>query len=198
MRDYPAPVTPVRDSGSAPRDGSASRRRKGVAQPLPSGQPGRMAALPSGTVTLLFTDIEGSTRLWESQPVQMHAALVRHDLLVRSAVEAAGGYVFKTVGDAFCVAFPTAASGSRVRCTRNTHSLGRAGPNTRRSRPGWRCIPASALNATATTSVRRSTGSRVSKRSDTADRCCCRAPRSPCSVTTDPKACSCATWASTG
>ena len=70
-----------------------------------------MATLPSGTVTLLFTDIEGRTRLWEAQPDPMHAALVRHDVLVRSAVEAAGGYVFKTVGDAFCVAFPTAASG---------------------------------------------------------------------------------------
>ena len=72
-----------------------------------------MAALPSGTVTLLFTDIEGSTRLWESQPVQMHAALVRHDLLVRSAVEATGGYVFKTVGDAFCVRVPD--GGERAR-----------------------------------------------------------------------------------
>jgi predicted ATPase/class 3 adenylate cyclase len=73
-------------------------------------QTDQMVALPSGTVTLLFTDIEGSTRLWESQPEAMQAALVRHDLLVRSAVEAAGGYVFKTVGDAFCVAFPTAIS----------------------------------------------------------------------------------------
>ena len=70
-----------------------------------------MAVPPSGMVTLLFTDIEGSTRLWESQPDEMHDALQRHDAVVRSAVEAAGGYVFKTVGDAFCVAFATAASG---------------------------------------------------------------------------------------
>ena len=67
-----------------------------------------MASVPSGTVTLLFTDIEGSTRLWESHPTLMRAALERHDNLVRAAVEAAGGYVFKTVGDAFCVAFATA------------------------------------------------------------------------------------------
>src|SRR5579864_4032276 len=62
---------------------------------------------PSGTVTLLFTDIEGSTALWETQPEAMAAALARHDELVRGAVEPAGGHVFKTVGDAFCVAFWT-------------------------------------------------------------------------------------------
>jgi predicted ATPase/class 3 adenylate cyclase len=70
-----------------------------------------MPALPSGVVTLLFTDIEGSTRLWETEPVGMRAALERHDRIVRDAAESAGGYVFKTVGDAFCVAFATAGAG---------------------------------------------------------------------------------------
>lgn len=56
----------------------------------------------------MFTDIEGSTRLWEEHPVEMQVALARHDELVRSIVEKADGYVFKTVGDAFCVAFATA------------------------------------------------------------------------------------------
>ncbi|HXW86935.1 MAG TPA: adenylate/guanylate cyclase domain-containing protein [Streptosporangiaceae bacterium] len=65
------------------------------------------ARIPSGTVTLLFTDIEGSTRLWEAEPAPMTAALQRHDAIVRSAVEDASGYVFKTVGDAFCAAFST-------------------------------------------------------------------------------------------
>jgi class 3 adenylate cyclase len=64
----------------------------------------------SGRVTLLFTDIEGSTALWEREPARMRDALRRHDELVRDAVEAVGGYVFKTVGDAFCVAFATADS----------------------------------------------------------------------------------------
>jgi predicted ATPase/class 3 adenylate cyclase len=64
--------------------------------------------IPSGTVTLLFTDIEGSTRLWEAEPDSMAAALRRHDRIVTSAIEQAGGYVFKTVGDAFCAAFWTA------------------------------------------------------------------------------------------
>ena len=64
--------------------------------------------IPSGTVTLLFTDIEGSTRLWEAEPEPMAIALRRHDAIMRTAIEAAAGYVFKTVGDAFCAAFETA------------------------------------------------------------------------------------------
>ena len=67
-----------------------------------------MTALPTGTVSFLFTDIEGSTRLWEAHDAAMRAALARHDALVRRAVENAGGQVFKTVGDAFCAAFATA------------------------------------------------------------------------------------------
>ncbi len=66
-----------------------------------------MQTLPSGTVTFLFTDIEGSTKRWEHQPQAMKLALKRHDALLRDAIEANGGYVFKTVGDAFCAAFPS-------------------------------------------------------------------------------------------
>src|ERR671913_666130 len=58
-------------------------------------------------VTFLFTDVEGSTRLWEAQPRAMSVALARHDALLHAAIEFAGGTVFKTVGDAFCAAFPT-------------------------------------------------------------------------------------------
>ena len=65
--------------------------------------------LPAGTVTFLFTDIEGSTRLWESRQAAMQAALPRHDALVRQCVAGHGGVVFKTGGDAFCAAFHTAA-----------------------------------------------------------------------------------------
>jgi predicted ATPase/class 3 adenylate cyclase len=64
--------------------------------------------LPSGTITFLFTDIEGSTKLWEEQPDTMRLALARHDALLRAAIETNGGVVFKTMGDAFCAAFPTA------------------------------------------------------------------------------------------
>jgi predicted ATPase/class 3 adenylate cyclase/Tfp pilus assembly protein PilF len=66
------------------------------------------ATLPTGIVTFLFTDIEGSTRLWEEHSETMGGALHRHDVLLREAIEANNGHVFKTVGDAFCAAFPTA------------------------------------------------------------------------------------------
>jgi predicted ATPase/class 3 adenylate cyclase len=65
------------------------------------------AAIPSGTVTLLFTDIEGSTRLWDSERAEMAVALRRHDAILREAISRAGGFVFKTVGDEFCAAFRT-------------------------------------------------------------------------------------------
>src|SRR5215475_3400586 len=67
-----------------------------------------MSDLPTGTVTFLFTDIEGSTRLWEEQPDTMKVTLARHDALLRAAIETNGGVVFKTIGDAFCAAFATA------------------------------------------------------------------------------------------
>lgn len=67
-----------------------------------------MPDLPTGTITFLFTDIEGSTKLWERCPEDMQSALARHDFLLRNAIERHSGYVFKTVGDAFCGAFQTA------------------------------------------------------------------------------------------
>lgn len=67
-----------------------------------------MPQRPTGTITFLFSDIEGSSRKWEQQPDAMRAALAVHDRLLRHAFESQGGYVFKTVGDAFCVAFDTA------------------------------------------------------------------------------------------
>jgi predicted ATPase/class 3 adenylate cyclase len=63
------------------------------------------AVLPSGVVTFLFTDIEGSSKLWERQPGLMRDALADHDRLLRQAIDANNGAVFKTVGDAFCCAF---------------------------------------------------------------------------------------------
>ncbi len=68
-----------------------------------------MADLPTGTVTLLFTDIEGSTRLWEAHAPAMRAALARHDALLRQCIDDHDGHVFKTGGDAFCAAFHTAS-----------------------------------------------------------------------------------------
>src|SRR5258707_14573775 len=67
----------------------------------------KMTNPPTGTVTFLFTDIEGSTKRWEAHPEAMHAALARHDVILRGVIESQGGYVFKTIGDAFCAAFHT-------------------------------------------------------------------------------------------
>lgn len=70
-----------------------------------------MSAIPTGTVTFLFSDVEGSTQRWDEHPDAMRAALERHDTLMRQTVEAHAGHVFETVGDAFCAAFATAGAG---------------------------------------------------------------------------------------
>jgi LuxR family transcriptional regulator, maltose regulon positive regulatory protein len=76
-----------------------------------------MAALPTGTVTFLFTDIEGSTQLWERHPQTMRVALAHHDRLLRQTVEAHHGILFKGVGDGIYAAFahaPDAAAAARA------------------------------------------------------------------------------------
>ncbi len=65
---------------------------------------------PSGTVTFLFTDVEGSTPRWEDDPDAMSEALAEHDALLRAMIENFGGVVFSTGGDGFAAAFSDAAS----------------------------------------------------------------------------------------
>jgi predicted ATPase/class 3 adenylate cyclase len=69
---------------------------------------------PTGTVTFLFTDVEGSTSAWEAHPEPMAQAMARHDAIVRAAAEAAGGYVFSTAGDSFAAAFTRPADAARA------------------------------------------------------------------------------------
>lgn len=64
--------------------------------------------IPAGTVTFLFSDLEGGAQLWQAHPQKLRAALERHDDLMREAIVAAGGFVFKTMAHAFFVAFSTA------------------------------------------------------------------------------------------
>ncbi len=64
-----------------------------------------MAERPTGTVSFLFTDIEGSTPLWDSYPVAMGEALARHDEILRAAIDAQAGYVFSTGGDGLAAVF---------------------------------------------------------------------------------------------
>jgi predicted ATPase/class 3 adenylate cyclase len=73
--------------------------------------------LPSGTVTFLFTDIQGSTQLWQLHPSVMPLALARHHALLRQAIEAHRGYIFQIIGDAFCAAFHTARDGLEAAIT---------------------------------------------------------------------------------
>jgi len=67
--------------------------------------------LPSGTVTFLFTDIEGSTKLAQGHPDKWEALQQRHHTILQSTIEAHNGFVFQIIGDAFCAAFHTAIDG---------------------------------------------------------------------------------------
>ena len=67
-----------------------------------------MGTLPTGTVTFLFTDIEGSTQLWERHPEAMKTALARHDSILKEAIEFNQGHIIKTTGDGVHAVFSTA------------------------------------------------------------------------------------------
>jgi predicted ATPase/class 3 adenylate cyclase len=87
------------------RAGSSSeapRRDSAVERALDGGS---FSAIPTGIVTFLFSDIEGSTVRWEREAALMRDAVRRHDAIMRLAIANARGHIFKTIGDAFCVAF---------------------------------------------------------------------------------------------
>jgi class 3 adenylate cyclase len=65
--------------------------------------------LPSGTVTFLFTDIEGSTKLAQEHPDKMPELLARHNAILNHSIETHRGFVFRIVGDSFSAAFHTAS-----------------------------------------------------------------------------------------
>ena len=67
-------------------------------------------AAPSGVVTFLFTDIEGSTRRWEADAAAMRAALMAHDEVLRSSIEAHDGFLFSHTGDGVVAAFASPRS----------------------------------------------------------------------------------------
>jgi class 3 adenylate cyclase len=71
---------------------------------------GMTPTAPSGVVTFLFTDVEGSTRRWEADADGMRAALMAHDKVVRKAIEEPGGFLFKHTGDGVCAAFASPRS----------------------------------------------------------------------------------------
>ena len=78
------------------------------------------AVAPLGVVTFLFTDVEGSTRRWEADADGMRVALAAHDDVLRKAIDAHGGWLFKRTGDGVCAAFssPKAAVDAAVAAQR--------------------------------------------------------------------------------
>ena len=83
-----------------------------------------MNNLPTGTVTFLFTDIEGSTQLWEKYPEEMKLAIARHDSILREAIESNHGFIIKTTGDGVHAVFSTAldAINAAIVAQRNVQS----------------------------------------------------------------------------
>ncbi|MGE5377369.1 MAG: adenylate/guanylate cyclase domain-containing protein [Bacteroidota bacterium] len=71
---------------------------------------------PSGTVTFLFTDIEGSTKLAQQFPDDLPILLARHNEILDHAIEAHGGFLFQTAGDSYCVAFHQARDALQAAC----------------------------------------------------------------------------------
>src|SRR5829696_3198161 len=80
---------------------------------------------PSGAVTFLFTDVEGSTRLWAGHTAAMEQAMIRHDALLRGAVDAHAGLVFSTAGDGIGAAFsrPDEAAAAALDAQRALHGI---------------------------------------------------------------------------
>jgi class 3 adenylate cyclase len=80
------------------------------------------ASAPSGVVTFLFTDIEGSTRRWEADAAAMRAALLAHDEVLRSSIEGHGGFLFSHTGDGVGggVRLADVCGQGRGRCATNT------------------------------------------------------------------------------
>ena len=97
---------------------------------------------PTGLVTFLFTDIEGSTRLWEEFADSMRVGLARHDVLLREAIGRHRGYIFKTGGDAFYAAFAVCPDGVAATLDAQRALARRALARTARSSAsGWGCTP---------------------------------------------------------
>ncbi len=136
--------TPAARFGDA-RSGAPERRalkRRGCssAEDWAGRNVGVVQQPPSGTVSFLFTDIEGSTRRWEDETVAMREELARHDAILRGAVEAHQGHVLKSTGDGVLAVFARAGD-----------AIGAAVD----AQVGWACTQALPKNATATISGRR-------------------------------------------
>jgi class 3 adenylate cyclase len=84
--------------------------------------------LPSGTATFLFTDIEGSTPLWDEHPAAMREALALHDEILRKQIDRCGGHIFSTGGDGVAAVFGRATDGVTAAISAQTSLLDVAWP----------------------------------------------------------------------
>ncbi|OGO39010.1 MAG: hypothetical protein A2W35_15205 [Chloroflexi bacterium RBG_16_57_11] len=96
--------------------------------------------LPTGTVTFLFTDIEGSTTLAQTYPDEMNSLLERHNTILRQAIETHHGYLFRITGDAFDAAFHTVPEAYRLPL-RPSADYSRKLGNPRPSKCAWASTP---------------------------------------------------------
>ena len=147
-----------------------------------------MAELPSGTVTFLFTDVEGSTRLLKQLGPEYAELLSEHHRILRAAFAAHGGSEVDNQGDSFFVAFQTAKDAVAAAVDAQRDLFAQAWPEGARSGCGWGCTRVSRGAATIVMSgsvciVRRGSG-----RPGTAARCCCRRRRRSWPRRTCPRA----------
>jgi predicted ATPase/class 3 adenylate cyclase len=107
------------------------------------------SSLPTGVVTFVFTDIEGSTPMWEREPDAMRQALARHDAILRQAIETQGGTVYKVIGDAIQAAFtlPAAALAAALAAQRELAAATWPTRSPLRVRMGLHTGPAEAVGA---------------------------------------------------
>ena len=101
-------------------------------------------------LTFLFTDVEGSTRLWETNPETMRPALERHDAIIRSAIADSGGEIVKTTGDGLMAVFAVPAGAVAAASPLNTGCSRRRGRTGARSGCGWGSTPARSSRAAGT------------------------------------------------
>ena len=136
-----------------------------------------MASLPEGTVTFLFTDIEGSTRLLQELGDGYPAVLDTHRRLLRAAF--AKGTEVGTEGDSFFVAFPVATDAVAAAVEAQRALAGHRGRPVTRSASGWACTPVAAWSVPMATSASTSTAPRGSPPPGMAGRWSCPRRRSP-------------------
>ena len=112
-----------------------------------------LSYLPTGVITYLFTDLEGSTQLWQEHPGEMSGVLARHDALLTSVNEEHGGMVVRSrdEGDSLFAVFVRARDAAAAACAVSSRNPGRWGSP---SRSGWLSIPESLSYGNTITMVR--------------------------------------------